>query len=354
MHFRVNKDFCLWLVPGSDGRVRKVRFTLARALLLFGFSAAVLAGFLYIAGDYARVQALRAKHYFFLKQVAAERDNLRDTKEQLEGKLGNLETAQAKAAAYESRVRERLEELASIINSAKLKGLVESSGEPALDDHGDQHASGSALPGSKTGGIGGSERGGLGGAEIDCFGKGVDRCAGRGEVLSQGGELFPFGRITDTSPKGDVLESLEKYIALVRTLPLGLPVGSGEIRSGFGVRVSPFGGGIKMHEGLDLAFDYGSPVYATGDGVVGEVGYTGTYGLLIDVAHSDRISTRYAHLSRSVVKNGQFVKKGTLLGYSGSSGRSTGPHLHYEIRVYGQPVNPMRFVNLATELSLLL
>ena len=130
---------------------------------------------------------------------------------------------------------------------------------------------------------------------------------------------------------------------------MGTPV-EGELTSKFGRRASPFSGRSSFHEGLDISLDNGSKVQVTGDGVVSKVEYDSTYGWLIDVTHTHDITTRYAHLSKVLVKEGRRVRRGDLIAYSGSTGRSTGPHLHYEVRLRGMPKNPMPFLALVDKL----
>ncbi len=115
--------------------------------------------------------------------------------------------------------------------------------------------------------------------------------------------------------------------------------------SGFGVRTDPFKRGAAMHPGIDLAGPVGTPIYATADGVVKRSGYNnGGYGNLIEVDHGRGITTRYAHLSKVIVSEGDRIRRGQLIGNMGSTGRSTGSHLHYEVRIDGRAVNPIPFM----------
>jgi len=118
----------------------------------------------------------------------------------------------------------------------------------------------------------------------------------------------------------------------------------GEVTSRFGYRNSPEGRGSYWHEGIDIANNYGTPVMATADGVVKYSGWYGGYGKLIEIDHGYGIVTRYGHMSSIIVSNGQRVKKGEVIGYMGNTGISTGPHLHYEVRVNGTAVNPAKFL----------
>jgi len=118
----------------------------------------------------------------------------------------------------------------------------------------------------------------------------------------------------------------------------------GWVTSGFGYRRSPFTNRREFHNGLDIAGPSGTPVYATAKGLVIAAGKDGAYGLTVDIDHGLGIMTRYAHLHRIVVKEGQSVSRGELVGHIGSTGRATGPHLHYEVRLSGIPVDPMRYI----------
>jgi murein DD-endopeptidase MepM/ murein hydrolase activator NlpD len=128
------------------------------------------------------------------------------------------------------------------------------------------------------------------------------------------------------------------------SIPSRMPVEGVKLTSGFGMRVHPVLGGRRQHQGIDLAAPTGTPVYATADGVVSKAEWFSSYGLYIAVEHGGDIQTRFGHLSRLNVYAGQQVKKGDLIGYVGSTGRSTGPHLHYEVRIAGSAVNPLPYM----------
>ena len=118
-----------------------------------------------------------------------------------------------------------------------------------------------------------------------------------------------------------------------------MPV-NGRVTSGFGSRFHPILGYRRMHAGLDLAASYGSPIVAAADGRVVSAGWSGGYGNLVRIAHLGGIQTMYGHMSRIAVASGTMVHQGQLIGYVGSTGLSTGPHLHYEVLKGGRPVNP--------------
>jgi murein DD-endopeptidase MepM/ murein hydrolase activator NlpD len=128
-------------------------------------------------------------------------------------------------------------------------------------------------------------------------------------------------------------------------IPSDKPLRTAEFTSGFGVRSDPFRHGAAMHPGIDLAAPYGTPVYATADGTVLRAGWnSGGYGNLVEIDHGRGIVTRYGHMSKIIVGEGQHVTRGQQVGYVGSTGRSTGNHLHYEVRIDNSPVNPIPFM----------
>jgi murein DD-endopeptidase MepM/ murein hydrolase activator NlpD len=118
----------------------------------------------------------------------------------------------------------------------------------------------------------------------------------------------------------------------------------GFVTSGFGYRSSPFTGRREFHQGVDIAGPPGTPVYATANGQVIFAGKDGAFGLSVNINHGASIVTSYSHLHSIAVKVGQSVSRGELVGYMGSTGRATGPHLHYEVRLNGIPVDPMRYI----------
>ncbi|ANY18893.1 Murein DD-endopeptidase MepM [Tsuneonella dongtanensis] len=127
-------------------------------------------------------------------------------------------------------------------------------------------------------------------------------------------------------------------------IPSRAPLAIGSTSSGYGMRSHPVLGGMRAHKGIDLAAPTGTPVYATADGTVGKAEWFSSYGLFVSIDHGAELETRYAHMSRLAVGPGERVRKGDVIGYVGSTGRSTGPHLHYEVRVAGQAVNPIPYM----------
>jgi murein DD-endopeptidase MepM/ murein hydrolase activator NlpD len=136
------------------------------------------------------------------------------------------------------------------------------------------------------------------------------------------------------------------------SIPSLMPVDSPHLTSGFGMRWHPVLGGRRPHKGVDLADPVGTPVHATGDGLVGRADWFSGYGLYVQIEHGSQMETRYGHMSRLNVAAGQFVHRGDVIGYVGATGRATGPHLHYEVRVNGVAVNPIPYMQGAGSMEL--
>lgn len=182
----------------------------------------------------------------------------------------------------------------------------------------------------------------------------------RSGYSGQGGPLSPLTVSTkgaSLTPEevraNEILQGLDRmnlYRMAADKAPFAMPVKTSfRYTSGFGGRNDPFGRGKRRHEGTDLAGAYGSPVYSTADGVVVHAGWSSGYGRLVKIKHDFGIETRYAHLAQIRVDVGQRVSRGDRIGDMGNSGRSTGTHLHYEVRLGGNAVNPMTFIKAAKD-----
>lgn len=128
------------------------------------------------------------------------------------------------------------------------------------------------------------------------------------------------------------------------SIPSRMPVEGVRLTSSFGMREHPVLGGRRAHKGIDLAAPTGTPIYATADGMVSKAEWFSGYGLYVALEHGGEMQTRYGHMSRLNVAAGQVVRKGDVIGFVGSTGRSTGPHLHYEVRIAGEAVNPLPYM----------
>ncbi|MEL7124599.1 MAG: M23 family metallopeptidase [Pseudomonadota bacterium] len=176
----------------------------------------------------------------------------------------------------------------------------------------------------------------------------------------QGGPLTPLSFSTrgqepspDTLRANRILNQMDRlnlYRIAAQKAPFATPVKDAfRFTSSFGFRRDPKTGGRRMHKGVDFAASLGTPLYATADGVVTHAGWQSGYGRLVKIQHEFGIETRYAHLSKLRVKVGQKVSRGDRIGDMGASGRVTGVHLHYEVRVGGKAVNPMIYIKAAND-----
>lgn len=171
----------------------------------------------------------------------------------------------------------------------------------------------------------------------------------------------PFVPLDHSVPFEAHLEALESTLnhydslsGLARKMPFANPIPGAKISSRFGHRKDPFNGRSAMHSGIDFKAARGTPVLATGDGVIVKAGRNGGYGKVVEVRHKNGLVSRYAHLSRITVKNGQKVRVGQTIGKVGSTGRSTGPHLHYEVRQGKTARNPSKYMQVGFKLRGLL
>jgi hypothetical protein len=166
-----------------------------------------------------------------------------------------------------------------------------------------------------------------------------------GSDRAEGGPFVPPPKVGETEDFSQ--DRLEAMRSLIKSLPLAVPLDHSQLESRFGPRHDPFNHRWSFHTGLDLSAPYMSPVYATAGGVVTYAGYRSEYGKVVEIDHGNGIATVYGHLHRYIVAAGQRVTERTQIGLLGSSGRSTGPHVHYEIQVNGEPQDPEKFIGLA-------
>jgi len=341
MKLPLHEDFCIWLVSPSNGKVRKVRFSFLKAVSAALGAAVVLGVFLYIAGDYTRMQIVKAREHFSVRRLASERDSLRQLNKSLSESLHHLKSDKMRAINYERKIRERLNELSALVDSAVAFGVVEE--ERARQQ--------------KYGLKKNAEQGGVGGAEVDYCVIGDASCRQHNLAYdwspSEPKAMMRLNLRGSGVEREDLVGIIESYIDMLRSVPIGLPA-HGKVNSSFGVRVSPFENRLRMHQGVDFAGDYGDPVYVTADGVVSNVRRTRAYGLVVDVVHSHKVRTRYAHLSQALVQEGQSVNKGQIIGFVGASGRTTGPHLHYEVLVKGRQKDPSELIQLGIRMAKIL
>lgn len=264
----------------------------------------------------------------FVLFVIANHTILEDERIRIQSQSGEFETTAAEVGqilnrvnTYEDALKERSHFLDSVLSEVGQLDLTSSEPEPKE----------ALLESSTEGGVGG------------------------GDEPEHSSEVY---RLSDESSFGryaglTLVDKLDFQIQQIKRLPVGYPIAGGRLSSGFGKRRSPFSRRWRMHHGVDLSAQWRTEVVATADGVVTYAGYKGAYGRMVKVDHGNGLSTVYGHLSRIHAKVGDRICRGERLGLLGSTGRSTGPHLHYEVRRDGDAVNPIPFLELASVMQLL-
>jgi murein DD-endopeptidase MepM/ murein hydrolase activator NlpD len=154
-----------------------------------------------------------------------------------------------------------------------------------------------------------------------------------------------------TDMLGVVEAQLFEQAVKKKMIPTMMPVKASYNPSGFGRRIDPFNGQWAMYEGIDFIADYGSPIVAAASGVVVFAGFHPQYGYMVDIDHGNDLVTRYAHTSKILAREGDLVQRGRKIGEVGTTGRSTGPHLHFEVRFRGAPQNPAKFLETSTTVA---
>ncbi|HFC97218.1 MAG TPA: hypothetical protein ENJ40_02005 [Thermosulfurimonas dismutans] len=169
----------------------------------------------------------------------------------------------------------------------------------------------------------------------------------RAPSSAEGGPYLPLKGVSlSPAEYQDLLSTVDAYLRVLSRVPIGSPCRGCYLSSGFGRRKDPFTGKPAFHTGVDLVGYSGTPIRSTADGKVIYAGWHGGYGRVVVIRHGYGYSTLYGHLKKIVVRAGQRVKRGQVIGYLGNTGRSTGPHLHYEVRRYGRYLNPYRFIRV--------
>lgn len=384
----------------SVGRLagRKARFggqaiTVSRPMLIvLGIVAGVFcAVFVCLAGNFSDILLKQIRDAYILYRVSNERDALRASLRQMEEEVVSLRIARSKEQLVDSQLSQQMAALKDVVSMAGSLGLLnrvdDRKGGTSLvarSDKRNQLRDVARALASQDGALRGSSspeqlaklrelNHGLGGAEVEC------RRDKRGKVHCEGGAVkqpvslhaegeadssrnisahrtiaavasgnFQSAFATEEERQG-ALDTLSQITQVLRILPIGSPV-AGRLSSGFGHRHSPFMHRTSFHEGVDISLARGGSVLATADGRVVKVDFDGTYGWVIDIAHAPHVVTRYAHLSRPLVREGAEVERGDKIALSGSTGRSTGPHLHYEVRYKDVARDPKPFLAMADRL----
>ena len=395
-----SRDYFIWVVPPGGGRVR--RLSIPRRVVLISALVGVLffGGVLHLAVDYVRLQYGRIYSYVTNLKENQKVGSLVQENEELQQKLVASLGATDKLKGYNDQIQEKLVALngaldqiarLGVLPKDRLQKVKAAQGVVSKESVIKQAERGSDTPS----GIGGPEGddGKVAHEEVDGVETPLDTImnffewqevpddvkpsAALNSLLGIGGPepedslnlIFPADseNLGEISPEAlseyfadnklhlerleGTVEVIEQTTELLQRLPVVAPA-KGILRSGYGYRVSPFSGRVHLHKGIDVSAKWGSPVRTSGEGVVTAVGWRAGYGLTVDVEHFPSVVTRYAHMSAVQVRKGQRLQQGALVGRVGNTGRSTGPHLHYEILVRGKSIDPAKMMKLAEELQL--
>lgn len=309
-----------------------------------------------------------AQHQYAMHRSRVEQANLQAANARMRSELIALRTKQSKhGETREDTLSQKIAELEALIESVTALGVFHNRTiRPAnslvrkkaqSNERGGELAA--ILNSPQLGGVSakneqGERDAGVGGAEEPCDGHSHVEGAHKEDIaLVDDSAVHPVVNPTDSSVspgQQELVTRINRFISVLQLLPLGSPV-QGNLSSGFGHRRSPFSHRGSFHYGVDISLKVGSKVMATGAGRVVKVAHDRTYGTMVDIEHVPGLVTRYAHLSKVYVHAGQEVQRGGVIALSGNSGRSTGPHLHYEVRHNGKARNPTPFVQLAGRLS---
>lgn len=309
------KYFTILVVPEEGNEMRRMRVSLRSILVAIGASLAIcsISGFIFL--DYLR-----------LREVATLVDTVVAENQALQGEAKILEKNLDKTKASLRQVKDYSKKIQGLMDLAVSK-VTRSAGIGPLTEEESKVAELSAAPPPKVSGI--------------PLGLNIDDLSFK-PVLQKAGEVNASASMRSLELQ-DVLSSLSKRKSLLQSVPTNIPV-KGWITSGFGYRTSPFTGKKTPHKGLDVAAPVGTPIHAPADGVVVFSGKKSGYGNFVMLAHGFGIATHYAHCAELLATVGQRVKRGDQIGTVGMTGRTTGPHLHYEVTVNGQRKNPRNFI----------
>lgn len=334
---KVGNKISFWIFPGGRSGVsftlfpRTVLLSVAIIIAALIFSAIVLIRHAHHVLTYDEDASVRLLHaYLQRRAVAATDEKARhvetlDDKE-LDAKIQLLVDEFVRVRKYEKLLRTRASALDTILGDAL--DLDRDSFDGSFGEEPE---------------VGSGKRASLSPKDLGVGGGSLPKAPVVG--------LYPMiaKRVFKEDPKL-LLDGLELRAENITRIPIGVPV-HGKFTSGFGRRRSPFTRRWQMHEGVDYAVTSKTRVVATADGVVVHAGRKGAFGLLVKIDHGNGLETVYGHLSKISVKIGERVCRGELVGFVGNTGRSTGPHVHYEVRVGGVAKDPAPFIELASALK---
>lgn len=298
-------SYTLLVVPNSRKSVKRISLSTNFLLGLAGILSVVLLVFVYFAFDYIYIQTEKM-------ELARLRKQTKEQKAQIDGLIAKVDNFSAKMEdlrQFDKKIR-----IIANLENRKDREQVLGIGGPTPSEN---RIADKLKADNRT--------------LIESINKNVDQLT---KDASKQQRSFT-----------ELLEFLKRQKSIMAATPSIWPV-TGWVTSEFGSRVSPFTRSREVHTGMDIATRYGTPVKAPADGIVSESDYqTSGMGISVKIEHGNGISTWYGHLSKAAVSKGTAVKRGDLIGYVGTSGRSTGSHLHYGVYLNGVAVNPRRYLN---------
>jgi murein DD-endopeptidase MepM/ murein hydrolase activator NlpD len=326
------RSFTFLVIPDANSKVMRFRLS---ALLLYSLTISIsVIGIVLITLTFS-MNVSGMKNLNEKKIIAAELANkTSDFKKTLSNKdatIENLQNSLVELAVQTEVMKQKVDELKAFeedIRSISSADSKSTNGEVGIASY--------SLEGITTEGIGGSSLE-ASDEDITSLVSGTQQT-----LLSLTGDISSLKlQFTDTK------ESILQYNQLMRITPSLWPTSSRKISSLYGFRKDPFSRRAAFHAGLDISGDSGDPIYATADGVVTSSGYDRAYGYNIMIKHASGVSTHYAHMRKLLVEKGQTVKQGETIGQLGSTGRSTGPHLHFEVIKNGATIDPKPYLQAA-------
>ena len=306
----MRKNFSFFLLSNSGSPIKQVNFSKG-ALYICGFLcfAGVLA-FTYFTYDYINLRKRLVDHYALQQTVSGQSDEIADQRRQIQNFASEINTLQSKLVelnTFEKKIR--------IIAN--------------LDQTGDSET-----------------LFGVGGSIPEDLDPNLELRKNHNSLLREMHEQVDqlnLASIHQEKGFASLFDSLDNQRNLLASTPAIRPT-KGWKTSTFGYRISPFTGRREFHKGLDIASRIGTPVIAPADGIVKFVGKRGLLGRMCVIDHGHGMVTRYGHLNKTLKQKGEVVKRGDIIAEMGNSGRSTGPHLHYEVHLNGIPVNPTKYI----------
>jgi septal ring factor EnvC (AmiA/AmiB activator) len=315
--------FTIMIVPHAETKV----FTFRLSTIAFQFICYVLVCTFLFMIILARSYQTMLSNMWELQELRIVNREQREQIEQLVTEVGTLQQRMVILDELDKQVREMME-----LESFQPSGQPVASVSPIIPGPGSQDATIASVRG-----IGGGTYAATGGAVVSRTS--IQEARDALEMLGQLYQEIGTRRQSLEEVRGAVSESLAYMSAKPSIWPA-----FGYVTSTYGYRRHPYGGSSEHHEGYDIAGRYGSPIVATADGTVVYAGWMGNYGNVVEIEHSYGWSTVYGHCSKLAVKVGDRVKRGQVVAFIGSTGRSTGPHVHYEVRIGGRTVNPRYYL----------